>query len=251
MNKEEIKLIENYIKNYIDSAHADGVVLGMSGGKDSLVTAKLCANAIGKENVLGVIMPNGAMKDISVAVESCKEIGIRYYTLDIKQTYDSILKNVDEVLKNENKNLSTVTTFNVPPRTRMSTLYAIAGSLNYLVANTSNLSEAMVGYTTKWGDNVGDFSPIANYTKSEVCEIGLALGLPTHLVLKAPDDGLSGQTDEDKLGVTYADIDSFIRTGFAKQKDKILALHRSSAHKRMGVAKFENNLKNYLEEEKQ
>lgn len=248
MYKELIKEIENWIKDYIASVHAKGVVLGMSGGKDSLVVAKLCADAIGKENVLGIIMPNGAMRDSSVAVETCQLLGIRYYSADIRRTYDSVIENVENIIRSENANLSTVTTFNVPPRIRMTTLYAIAGSLGYLVANTSNLSEGMVGYTTKWGDNVGDFSPIANFTKTEVCEIGLALGLPKHLVLKVPDDGLSGLTDEDNLGVTYADIDSYIRTGDADNKDRINSLYRSSEHKRVGVAKFDPEMPNYLKE---
>ena len=248
MNMNDILAIEDWIRCYVAGAHAKGVVLGMSGGKDSLIVAKLCADALGKENVLGVIMPNGEMKDISVAKRTCELLGIRYYSLDIKKTYDSVIDNVACVAREEEVDISTVTTFNVPPRVRMTTLYAIAGSMNYLVANTSNLSEAMVGYTTKWGDNVGDFSPIANYTKTEVCQIGLLLGLPEELVLKVPDDGLTGLTDEDKLGVTYNDIDSFIRNGTAEREEKILKLYRASEHKRVGVAKFENNLENHLME---
>ncbi len=165
MDKREIENIKNYIKDYLKEAHAKGVVLGMSGGKDSLVTAKLCADAIGKENVIGIIMPNGEMKDCSVAKESCDIIGIRYYEVNIGNIYGNVIDSTTPILKKEGKPLSTVTTFNVPPRLRMVTLYSIAGSLGYLVANTSNLSEGMVGYTTKWGDNVGDFGPLANFTK--------------------------------------------------------------------------------------
>ena len=146
--------------------------------------------------------------------------------------------------------LSTVTTFNTPPRIRMVTLYSIAGSLNFLVANTSNLSEGMVGYTTKWGDNVGDFSPIANYTKEEVCEIGLLLGLPSDLVNKVPEDGLSGQSDENKLGFPYSSLGNFIRKGERDEHfEKIEKMHKNSYDKRVGVVKYNNTLKNYFENE--
>ncbi|MCI8555671.1 MAG: NAD(+) synthase [Clostridia bacterium] len=250
MDKREIENIKNYIKDYLKEAHAKGVVLGMSGGKDSLVTAKLCADAIGKENVIGIIMPNGEMKDCSVAKESCDIIGIRYYEVNIGNIYGNVIDSTTPILKKEGKPLSTVTTFNVPPRLRMVTLYSIAGSLGYLVANTSNLSEGMVGYTTKWGDNVGDFGPLANFTKEEVCEIGILLGLPDRLVNKIPDDGLSGQSDEEKLGFSYAELDNFIRHGKKGEKfDKISHMHKISQHKRIGVVKYENDLKNYFDED--
>lgn len=250
MDKREIENIKNYIKDYLKEAHAKGVVLGMSGGKDSLVTAKLCADAIGKENVIGIIMPNGEMKDCSVAKESCDIIGIRYYEVNIGNIYGNVIDSTTPILKKEGKPLSTVTIFNVPPRLRMVTLYSIAGSLGYLVANTSNLSEGMVGYTTKWGDNVGDFGPLANFTKEEVCEIGILLGLPDRLVNKIPDDGLSGQSDEEKLGFSYAELDNFIRHGKKGEKfDKISHMHKISQHKRIGVVKYENDLKNYFDED--
>ena len=250
MDKREIENIKNYIKDYLKEAHANGVVLGMSGGKDSLVTAKLCADAIGKENVIGIIMPNGEMKDCSVAKESCDIIGIRYYEVNIGNIYGNVIDSTTPILKKEGKPLSTVTTFNVPPRLRMVTLYSIAGSLGYLVANTSNLSEGMVGYTTKWGDNVGDFGPLANFTQEEVCEIGILLGLPDRLVNKTPDDGLSGQSDEEKLGFSYAELDNFIRHGKKGEKfDKISHMHKISQHKRIGVVKYENDLKNYFDED--
>lgn len=250
MDKRGIENIKNYIKDYLKEAHAKGVVLGMSGGKDSLVTAKLCADAIGKENVIGIIMPNGEMKDCSVAKESCDIIGIRYYEVNIGNIYGNVIDSTTPILKKEGKPLSTVTTFNVPPRLRMVTLYSIAGSLGYLVANTSNLSEGMVGYTTKWGDNVGDFGPLANFTKEEVCEIGILLGLPDRLVNKIPDDGLSGQSDEEKLGFSYAELDNFIRHGKKGERfDKISHMHKISQHKRIGVVKYENDLKNYFDED--
>lgn len=246
---ETIKNIESWIKDYvINQAHSNGVIVGMSGGKDSLVTAKLCANALGKENVLGIIMPNDKMQDLEIAINSCKEIGIRYHIINIKETYDHILNSISPILSSQNKQISSVTTINLPSRIRTNYLYAIAGSLNYLVANTSNLSEAMVGYTTKWGDNIGDFAPLATFTKTEVCKIGQLLNLPNELVYKTPDDGLSGISDEEKLGFSYDELDNFIRFGIKSDNfQKIEKLNRLSNHKRLGVVKFDSQLKNYFE----
>lgn len=244
----EIIKIQNWIKEYIESAGAKGVVVGISGGKDSLVTAKLCANAIGKENVVGIIMPNGKMKDESIAREICELLQIRYYEIDIEETVNSIIKNAKIAINGEKKQLESVTLINTPPRVRTATLYAIAGSLGYLVANTSNLSEASVGYTTKWGDNIGDFSVLGNFTKTEVCEIGLALGLPERFVNKTPDDGLSGVSDEEKLGITYDEIDKFIRTGVSENKEKLLSLYHASNHKRQGVITYDSKRHCYFKD---
>ena len=247
--KNEIAKIEKFIKDYVENSKAKGVVIGMSGGKDSFITAKLCANAIGKENVLGVLMPNGESKDLEIAIENCKEIGIRYYKVDISNIYKDIISSTKDVLEGERQNLLDISTINTPPRIRMTLLYAIAGSLNYLVANTSNLSETMIGYTTKWGDNVGDFSPIGKYTKTEVCKIGIELGLSPKYVLKTPDDGLSGKSDEEKIGFTYDELDKFIRFGEKNENhNKIEKMHKNSKHKRNPISKCENNFKNFFEE---
>lgn len=246
MENKVIEDLKEWIKNYVISAYAEGVVLGMSGGKDSLIVAKLCADALGADKVFGVIMPNGAMQDKDDAERTCKLLGINYSTLDISESYNSVIKNTEKALNG--KELSDITTINTAPRIRMTTLYAIAGSLNYLVANTSNLSEASVGYTTKWGDNIGDFAPLANFTKTEVCEIGLMLNLPNDLVNKIPSDGLSGKSDEDKLGFSYNELDSFIRQGIKGDKfDLIKRKHKTSEHKRKGAFKFPYSQKNYFE----
>lgn len=246
--KDEIIKIENFIKKYVANANAKGVVIGMSGGKDSLICAKLCCEALGKENVLGILMPNGANKDLNIAIDSCKELDIRYHIIDINSVYTPLIIKVKNILTQENTKITDISTINTPPRLRMTTLYAIAGSLNYLVVNTSNLSEAMIGYTTKWGDNVGDFSPIGNYTKSEVCNIGLELGLRKDLVLKTPDDGLSGISDEEKIGFTYEELDNYIRNGIkGKNFDKIARMHRISQHKRNIISKCPNNFNNYFD----
>lgn len=247
--KNEIAKIEKFIKDYVENSKAKGIVIGMSGGKDSFITAKLCANAIGKENVLGVLMPNGESQDLEIAIENCKEIGIRYYKVDISHIYKDIISSTKDVLEGERQNLLDISTINTPPRIRMTLLYAIAGSLNYLVANTSNLSETMIGYTTKWGDNVGDFSPIGKYTKTEVCKIGIELGLSPKYVLKTPDDGLSGKSDEEKIGFTYDELDKFIRFGEKNENhNKIEKMHKNSTHKRNPISKCENNFKNFFEE---
>lgn len=252
MDKKEVFNIIEWIKEYFKkSSSAKGVVIGMSGGKDSFVVAKLCTEALGKENVLGVIMPNNQMTDFDDAKISCEILGINYTTIDIANSYNSILDSIQPYLQQNNIALNSVSTINTAPRIRMTTLYALASSLNYLVANTSNLSEAEVGYTTKWGDNVGDFAPIANFTKSEVCEIGLLLGLPKQLINKIPSDGLSNKSDEEKLGFSYDELDTFIRTGIKGKKfDTILSKNISSSHKRNGVIKYENNLKNYFNKRK-
>ena len=177
------------------------------------------------------------------AIEDCEVLGIKYKTINIKNCYDSILSEVKSSLNNEE--LSSVTTINTAPRIRMTMLYAVAGTLNYLVANTSNLSEAMVGYTTKWGDNVGDFAPIAKLTKTEVCQIGIMLGLPERLVNKLPSDGLSGKSDEEKLGFSYQEIDDYVRFGKRGENfDKIIQCHNSSMHKRNGISSFDPKLEN-------
>ncbi len=249
MDKKQVSNIIDWIKDYFkENSFAKGVVIGMSGGKDSFVVAKLCVDALGKENVLGVILPNNKMSDFDDAKRSCEFLGIKYTTIDITNSYNSILESITPFLKQNNYSLSSVTTINTAPRIRMTTLYALAGSLDYLVANTSNLSEASVGYTTKWGDNVGDFAPIANFTKTEVCEIGLLLGLPDELVNKTPSDGLSSKSDEEKLGFSYNELDMLIRSGVTGEKyETILNKHHTSSHKRTGAVKFKNNLPNHLE----
>lgn len=248
MIKEEMKRVIDFITNYFkENSFAKGVVIGMSGGKDSLVAAKMCIEALGKDKVLGVIMPNGEMIDKNDAVISCEMLGIKYVTIDINKTYENIIMDTKDVLKELNGSISSVTTVNTAPRIRMTMLYAIAGSLDYLVVNTSNLSETMVGYTTKWGDNVGDIAPLANLTKSEVCEIGLLLGLPIELVNKKPSDGLSGKSDEENMGISYDNLDSYIRKGLMNDDVcKINKLYKNSNHKRTGAVKCENNLPNYL-----
>jgi len=183
-------------------------VVGISGGKDSSIVAALCVEALGKERVIGVLMPCGEQHDIDMAQLLVNHLGIRHYTVNIKDAMDGVLSRMPAELE-----ISPQTRMNLPPRIRMSVLYAVSQSVNGRVANTCNLSEDWVGYSTRYGDAAGDFSPLSNLTVTEVKEIGYLLGLPAVLVDKTPIDGLCGKTDEENLGFTYAELDRYIRTG--------------------------------------
>ena len=244
--KNTINNITKFIADYVEGAHSKGVALGMSGGKDSLIVAKLCALALGKEKVFGLIMPNGPMADRQIAEEHCKLLGIDYKIVDISASYSDVVQKTADTVGEDS--VTEVSLVNIAPRLRMTYLYSIAASKNYLVANTSNLSEIMIGYSTKWGDGVGDFAPIADLTKTEVCELGIALGLPQKYVLKKPDDGLSGKTDEEKLGFSYDELDLFIRKGEKRENfEKISRLYKINTHKRANLPKYKTGLKNYFE----
>ena len=183
-------------------------VVGISGGKDSSIAAALCAEALGKERVIGVLMPQGEQHDIEMARLLVEHLGIRSYEVNIKAAVEGLRNALPAELE-----LSAQSVTNIPPRIRMTTLYAIGQSVNGRVCNTCNLSEDWVGYSTRYGDSVGDFSPMSHLTVTEVKEIGRLLGLPAVLVDKVPIDGLCGKTDEENLGFTYAELDVYIRTG--------------------------------------
>lgn len=210
-------------------------VVGISGGKDSSVTAALCAAALGRERVIGVMMPNGVQPDINYSEMLIEFLGIRPFTVNIKEAYDELsLEVASALVRGGAGELSRQTVINMAPRLRMTALYAVSQSMNGRVANTCNLSEDWVGYSTRWGDSVGDFSPLSNLTVHEVIEIGRALGLPDYIVDKAPSDGLTGLTDEDNLGFTYETLDRYIRTGVCipeEKKELIDRKHRMNLFK--------------------
>ena len=181
-------------------------VVGISGGKDSSIVAALCVEALGKDRVIGVLRPCGEQADIDMAQLLVVTLGIRRDTVNIKDAVDGITKAIPFELSEQSR-------VNLPPRIRMATLYAVSQSHNGRVANTCNLSEDWVGYSTRYGDSVGDFSPCSMLTVDEMKQIGRLLGLPAVLVDKVPTDGLCGKTDEDNLGFTYAELDRYIRTG--------------------------------------
>ena len=202
-------------------------VIGISGGKDSSVVAALCVEALGKERVIGVLMPNGVQADIDMAELLVTHLGIRHYVVNIKAAVEGLTASVPFALSEQSR-------VNLPPRIRMAALYAVSQSHNGRVANTCNLSEDWVGYATRYGDGAGDFSPCANLTVDEVKQLGRLLGLPAVLVDKVPIDGLCGKTDEDNLGFTYAALDRYIRQGVIEDeavKEKIDRMHKMNAFK--------------------
>ena len=207
---------ENCVKWIRDFFEENGkgcnAVLGISGGKDSSVTAAICVRALGADRVIGVLMPNGEQADIDMAHLLCDHLGIKNYVVNIQDA----VRGLKEAIPFELGEQSIV---NLPPRIRMATVYAVSQSMNGRVANTCNLSEDWVGYSTRYGDAAGDFAPLANFTVQEVKAIGRELGLPDVLVNKPPIDGLCGKTDEDNLGFTYAVLDRYIRTGEIDDKE--------------------------------
>ncbi len=210
-------------------------VVGISGGKDSSVVAALCVEALGRDRVVGVLMPNGVQSDIDSAELLVSHLGIRHYVVNIKDAVDGVVKNIPFELSEQSRQ-------NLPPRIRMSTLYAVSQSNNGRVANTCNLSEDWVGYSTRYGDCAGDFSPLSHLTVQEVKAIGRVLGLPDSLVDKAPADGLCGKTDEDNLGFTYAELDRYIREGKIDdpaKKENIDRRHKNNLFKLQLMPSFD------------
>ena len=195
-------------KFFEENGKGCNAVLGISGGKDSSVAAALCVKALGRDRVIGVLMPCGVQEDIDMARLLVDHLGIRHVEINIKDAVDGILGAFPENLP-----ISEQTRINISPRIRMTALYAVSQSLNGRVVNTCNLSEDWVGYSTRYGDAAGDFSPLSHLLVREVKEIGRYLGLPSELVDKVPSDGLCGKTDEDNLGFTYAVLDAYIRDG--------------------------------------
>ncbi len=240
----DAKKVKNDVVNWIrDFFEANGkespAVLGISGGKDSSVVAALCVEALGKDRVVGVLMPNGEQADIDMAQLLVDHLGIKHYIVNIKDAVDGIKNAMPEGFK-----LSSQSLINLPPRIRMSTVYAVSQSLNGRVANTCNLSEDWVGYSTRYGDSVGDFSPLSRLTVAEVKAIGRELGLPDVLIDKVPSDGLTGKTDEDNLGFTYAVLDRYIRTGEIEDmeaKERIDRLNKMNKFKLELMPVFEYN----------
>ena len=214
-------------------------VVGISGGVDSSVVAALCVEALGKDKVIGILMPQGEQKDIEDAIMLCKHLDIKYHIIDIGPAVHNLLYSI--WLYTDIDYATQQTKQNLPPRIRMTTLYAISQSANGRVANTCNKSETWVGWDTRWGDSCGDFAPLANLTKTEVRLIGKELGLPEELVNKVPRDGLCGVSDEESFGFSYEVLDKYIRTGEIDDlaiKDKIDTMHQKNLFKTQPIASF-------------
>ncbi len=242
---EIVEWIREYFKENGPSCSA---VIGISGGKDSSVAAALCAEALGKDRVIGVLMPNGEQSDIQDARDLVKAVGIPSVEINIGSAFDAMMETLagnEKLMELTGRNeVSKDARINLAPRYRMSALYAVAQMLpnGGRVVNTCNLSEDYVGYSTKYGDAAGDFSPLSDLLVEEVRQIGAELELPHDLVFKTPSDGLSGQSDEDKLGFTYDALGEYIKTGVMEDEEtkaRIDRLHAINLHKLRLMPKFE------------
>lgn len=241
MSNFDAKKVKNEIVEWIrDWFEQNGkdcmAVVGISGGKDSSVVAALCVEALGKDRIIGVLMPQGEQSDIEYSKMLVDFLDITRITCNIEGAVNEVLESFEGVVSPTPQ-----TTTNLPARIRMATLYAISQSVNGRVANTCNLSEDWVGYATKYGDAAGDFSPLSQLTVTEVKAIGRELGLPSELVDKTPTDGLCGKTDEDNLGFTYAELDAYIRDGIEpsdKVKAKIDSMHEKNLFKLQPMPTF-------------
>ncbi len=221
-NRVKDECVEWIRRFFEENGKGCNAVLGVSGGKDSSIVAALCVEALGRERVIGVLMPCGVQADIDMAKLLVEHLGIRHFVVNIKDAVDGVINSIPFPL-------STQSMINLPARIRMATLYAVSQSNNGRVANTCNLSEDWVGYSTRYGDSVGDFSPCSLLTVDEVKKIGRLLGLPKILVDKVPSDGLCGKTDEDSLGFRYAELDSYLREGV--MADPIKKAHIDHLHR--------------------
>ncbi len=221
-----------WVRQWFENNGKDcNAIIGISGGKDSTVAAALCVAALGRDRVIGVSMPNGIQPDMSDVDELFAHLKIKRYTVNIKTTVDAMIEAIAESGIPE---MTRQAQINLPPRIRMTTLYAVSQNNNGRVVNTCNLSEDWVGYSTRYGDSAGDFAPLAGMTVEEVKQVGIELGLPKSLVYKVPSDGLCGKTDEDNLGFTYAVLDRYIREGICEDEEikaKIDRLYRLNRFK--------------------
>lgn len=228
VKNEIVKWIQDF---FYENGKDCNAVVGISGGKDSSVVAALCVEALGKDRVIGVLMPQGNQPDIDYSKMLCDHLGIVNFTVDIF----NVCRNIKHQVKdNTGGHWSAQSSTNLPARIRMAVLYAVSQTVNGRVANTCNLSEDWVGYATRYGDAAGDFSPLSRLTVTEVKAIGRELGLPSELVDKVPTDGLCGKTDEDNLGFTYDVLDRYIRTGeidSEELKQKIDTMHKKNLFK--------------------
>lgn len=231
--KQAVENITAWIKKYFEenASPATKAVIGISGGKDSSVAAALCVKALGKDRVIGVLMPQGEQADIEFSKLLVNTLDIKHYIINIGETVKSFMTEIKNHIEPSGQAI-----VNTPARIRMTTLYAVAATVGGRVVNTCNLSEDWVGYSTKFGDAAGDFSPLSDFTVTEILQIGDELELPYELVHKVPIDGLCGKTDEENLGFTYAELDTYIRditdlSDKPELKEKIDRMHRNNLHK--------------------
>ena len=240
-NAKEVKdQVVEWIRDWFEhNGPSCNAVIGISGGKDSSIVAALCVEALGKDRVIGVLMPQNIQSDIDDSYALVNHLGIQHRVINVGPIVDMALLQLSMF---GDMKISDQTKINLPPRIRMTTLYAVSQSVNGRVACTDNKSESYIGYSTRWGDSVGDFAPLANLTSEEVIAIGDACGIPYELTHKTPSDGLCGKTDEDNFGFTYAVLNKYIRTGICDDgviKAKIDAMHKKNLFKLMPIPTFE------------
>lgn len=229
------ELIEWIREWFNQNGPTSSAVIGISGGKDSSVVAALCVKALGKERVIGVLMPCGEQSDINYSKDLVEYLGIKSYEINIQSAYESMLNSLSCTY------MSVQALTNLPARIRMTTLYAVSQCNNGRVSNNCNLSENWVGYSTRFGDDAGDFSPLHNLTVQEVKAVGRELGLPEKFIEKVPSDGLCGKTDEDNLEFTYETLDKYIREGLCddlNSKQRIDKLHKQNKFKLLPMSSF-------------
>ena len=248
LTKDVIQWIKDYYKDNPDGK----AIIGISGGKDSTICAALLVEALGADRVVGVMMPNGLQADIADSRKVCELLGIYSLEVNIEEAYDGIVDNIAIALNNNAARLkngfwtvhgNSMVKTNLPARLRMATLYAVAALYpNSRVVNTSNWSERYIGYCTKGGDTVADFSPLGELTVREVLMIGDDLGLPYDLVHKTPSDGMSGKSDEEKIGFTYDELDNYILYVDDNLSDETIAkiekMHKANEHKLNDMPRF-------------
>lgn len=231
MSEERLEHRLNWIRERVKASGCKGVVVGESGGKDSATVTALCVRALGKENVVGISMPcNSLSIDMDHARLVADAFGIKLIEVNIAETFNTL----KDTIQQEHE-VSDLAVANIKPRLRMTTLYAVAQTLNYLVVGTDNLSEMVMGYFTKWGDGGYDFNPLGDLTMQEVLDLGRELGVPEPILTKAPSAGLwEGQTDEKEMGVTYKAIEEYIKTGTTDPESLavIERTHGRTQHKR-------------------
>lgn len=237
------ELIE-WVKDYFEKTASPETkaVIGISGGKDSSVAAAVCVKALGRDRVIGVLMPKGEQPDIDCSQLLVNSLEIEHYTINIGDTFNALTSEIQKNIELNNQAL-----INTPARIRMATVYAVAACFNGRVVNTCNLSEDWVGYSTKFGDSAGDFSPLSTLTVTEILQVGDYLRLPFQLVHKVPVDGLCGKTDEENLGFTYAELDRYIRgiddlSTNPELKEKIDRMHRNNLHKLELMPQFKSGI---------
>lgn len=243
--EREVEEITKWIKEYVENAKADGVVIGNSGGKDCATVIALAQKALGKEKVLTVFLScYSSEKDYEDARLVADTFDVEFLKIGIEVAYEALSNALDDAITSKEEGRLKEAKINMKPRLRMTSLYYIAQNLNCLVIGTGNKCESIVGYTTKWGDNASDFNPIGDFTVEEVLQIATYLGVPSTIIQKAPSDGLSDLTDEEKLGVTYKQITEYIEKGTTSEPALSIIKHKEkiSEHKRKPIPIYHRNI---------